>query len=115
MKMRHVGSMLVTVSAIILFAAAPSAVAASPKIGVVDAVGALQQSQWGRQATEEMKKEAEKLDAELDQKQKAFAGKRRNSRRSRASSMPRARPKRNKSLGICSRKGKNSSWIPKAN
>ena len=76
MKMKHVGSMLVTVSAIILFAAAPSAVAASPKIGVVDAVGALQQSQWGRQATEEMKKEAEKLDAELDQKQKAFAGKR---------------------------------------
>ena len=76
MKMKHVGSMLVTVSAIILFSAASSAVAASPKIGVVDAVGALQQSQWGRQATEEMKKEAEKLDAELDQKQKAFAGKR---------------------------------------
>ncbi len=76
MKMRHVGSMLVTVSVIILFTVAPSAVAASPKIGVVDAVGALQQSQWGRQATEEMKKEAEKLDAELDQKQKAFAGKR---------------------------------------
>lgn len=74
MMNRHFGRMLLTVAAILLFAAT-SAWAASPKIGVVDAVGALQQSQWGKQATEELKKQAEKLDAELDQKQKAFTGK----------------------------------------
>lgn len=75
MKKRHLGSMLLAVGAILLFAASSTWAAATPKIGTVDAVGALQQSQWGKQATEEMKKQAEKLDAELDQKQKTFAGK----------------------------------------
>lgn len=75
MKKRHLGSMLVAAGAVLLLIASPTWAAGNPKIGVVDAVGALQQSQWGKQATEEMKKQAEKLDAELDQKQKAFAGK----------------------------------------
>ncbi len=75
MKNRHFGRTWLTVAATLLFAASSTCWAASPKIGVVDAVAALQQSQWGKQATEELKRAAEKLDAELDQKQKAFAGK----------------------------------------
>ena len=73
MKERNLGWVLLVLGAIILFSATTTW-AASPKIGVVDAVGALQQSQWGRAATEELKKQAEKMDADLDQKQKTFAG-----------------------------------------
>jgi outer membrane protein len=76
MKKRDCGRMLVTVGAVLLFVASTAwAAGGTPKIAVVDAVGALQQSQWGKQATEELKKQAEKLDADLDQKQRAFGAK----------------------------------------
>jgi outer membrane protein len=57
---------------VVLLSTTASWAAANPKIGVVDAVVALQQSQWGKQAGEELKKQAERMDADLDQKQKAF-------------------------------------------
>jgi outer membrane protein len=74
MKKRNLGWLLLALGSIVLFSTATTWAAGSPKIGVVDAVGALQQSQWGKASTEELKKQAEKLDADLDQKQKAFAG-----------------------------------------
>ncbi len=73
MKERNLGWVVLALGAIILFSTTTTW-AASPKIGVVDAVAALQQSQWGKAATEELKKQAEKMDADLDQKQKTFAG-----------------------------------------
>jgi outer membrane protein len=73
MKQRFVGWVLLVFGFVIVLSTTAIA-AGTPKIGVVDAVGALQQSQWGRQASEELKKVAEKMDAELDQKQKAFGG-----------------------------------------
>jgi outer membrane protein len=72
MKRRIVGWALLAMGSVILLST--TAIAASPKIGIVDAVGALQQSQWGRKASEELKKIAEKMDADLEQKQKAFGG-----------------------------------------
>lgn len=48
--------------------------AASPKIGFFDPIAVLQMSQWGRQASEEFKKQAEKIDADLQTKEKSFAG-----------------------------------------
>jgi outer membrane protein len=74
MKERNLGWVVLVLGAIILFSATTTWAAGSPKIGVVDAVAALQQSQWGKTATEELKKQAEKMDADLEQKQKAFAG-----------------------------------------
>jgi outer membrane protein len=73
MKQRIVGWGLWAIGAVILLSSTAIA-AGAPKIGVVDAVGALQQSQWGRKASEELKRVAEKMDADLDQKQKAFGG-----------------------------------------
>jgi len=73
MKKRFVKWVLLIFGTVILLSTTAIA-AGTPKIGVVDAVGALQQSQWGRQASEELKKVAEKMDADLDQKQKAFGG-----------------------------------------
>jgi outer membrane protein len=75
MNKRHLVQVLLAVGVILLFATSATWAAGTPKIGVVDAVGAIQQSQWGKAATEELKKQAEKLDAELDSRQKAFAGK----------------------------------------
>lgn len=75
MKKRHYGWMISVVGLMMVFAASTSWAAATPKIGVVDAVGALQQSMWGKRATEELKKQAEKLDADLEAKQKAFGAK----------------------------------------
>jgi outer membrane protein len=48
--------------------------AGTPKIGYFDPVAVLQMSQWGKQASEEYKKQAERIDADLQQKEKAFAG-----------------------------------------
>ena len=73
MKQRFAGWVIWAMGSVILLSTTAIA-AGAPKIGVVDAVGALQQSQWGRQASEELKKVAEKMDADLDQKQKAFGG-----------------------------------------
>ncbi len=73
MKERNLGRVLLALGAIILFSATTTW-AASPKIGVVDAMAVLQISQWGKAATEELKKQDEKMYAELDQKQKAFMG-----------------------------------------
>lgn len=73
MKQRFVGWVLLVFGFVIVLSTAAIA-AGTPKIGVVDAVGAIQQSQWGRQASEELKKVAEKMDADLDQKQKTFGG-----------------------------------------
>jgi outer membrane protein len=72
MKRRLLGWVLLAFGSIGLLSVTTSWAAANPKIGVVDAVGALQQSQWGKQAAEELKKQAERMDADLDQKQKAF-------------------------------------------
>ena len=74
MKQRNFGWVLLALGSIILFSTTATWAAGSPKIGVVDAVGVLQQSQWGKAATDELKKQAEKMDADLDQRQKAFAG-----------------------------------------
>jgi outer membrane protein len=73
MKERSLGWVFLVLGAIILFSATTTW-AASPKIGVVDGTAVLQQSQWGRTATEELKKQAEKMDIDFDQKQKAFTG-----------------------------------------
>jgi outer membrane protein len=75
MKKRNFGWMVLVLGSIMVMSASTTWAAAAPKIGVVDAVGALQQSAWGRQATEELKKQAEKMDADLEMKQKAFGGK----------------------------------------
>jgi outer membrane protein len=74
MKKRHLGKVLLAMGAVIFFSATTAFAAGSPKIGIVDAVGALQQSQWGKAAADELKKIAEKMDADLDQRQKTFAG-----------------------------------------
>jgi outer membrane protein len=74
MKKKSMGWALLALGSIILFSTTATWAAGTPKIGVVDAVGVLQQSQWGKQATEELRKVAEKMDADLDQKQKAFGG-----------------------------------------
>jgi outer membrane protein len=73
MKKRNLGQVLLAIGAIIFFSTSATFAAGSPKIGIVDAVGALQQSQWGKAAADELKKIAEKMDADLDQKQKTFA------------------------------------------
>ncbi len=73
MKQRFVGWVLFIFGTVILLSTTAIA-AGTPKIGVVDAVAVLQQSQWGKAASEELRKVAEKMDADLDQKQKAFAG-----------------------------------------
>jgi outer membrane protein len=73
MKQRFAGWVLFVFGSLIVLSTTAIA-AGTPKIGVVDAIGAIQQSQWGRQASEELKKIAEKMDADLDQRQKTFGG-----------------------------------------
>lgn len=58
----------------LLFSATALCAANTPKIAYFDPIGVLQISQWGKQASEEFKKQAEKADAELQQKEKAYAG-----------------------------------------
>jgi outer membrane protein len=74
MKRRDLGQALLATAVVILFSSTAAFAAGTAKIGIVDAVGALQQSQWGKAAADELKKIAEKMDGDLDQKQKAFAG-----------------------------------------
>jgi outer membrane protein len=74
MMMKNLGWVILALGAIILFSTTTTWAAGSPKIGVVDAVAALQQSNWGKAATDELKKQAEKMDADLDQRQKTFTG-----------------------------------------
>jgi len=75
MKKRSLVQVFLAMGAILIFSTSTTfGASGSAKIGIVDAVGALQQSQWGKAAADELKKIAEKMDADLDQKQKAFAG-----------------------------------------
>ena len=74
MKKKNLGQVLLAMLAILIFSTTATFAAGTAKIGIVDAVGALQQSQWGKAAADELKKVAEKMDADLDQKGKAFAG-----------------------------------------
>ncbi len=74
MKRRDLGQVLLATAVMMLFSTTTALAAGAGKIGIVDAVGALQQSQWGKAAAEELKKIAEKMDGDLEQKQKAFTG-----------------------------------------
>jgi outer membrane protein len=74
MKNKMLGWVVLTLGLSVMISATTTWAAGNPKIGIVDAVGALQQSSWGRAATDELKKMAEKMDADLDQKQKTFTG-----------------------------------------
>ena len=66
------------------------------------------------QASEELKKQAEKMDADLDQKQKTFGGARDEFDKKKDVLDAKSKSKRNRNFGICSRKGRNSLWNPKA-
>lgn len=58
----------------VVFGSTAIATAASdaPKIGYVDINGAALQSQWGKKVVEQLKREQDRLSADLDQKAKTF-------------------------------------------
>ncbi len=108
MKRRDLGQVLLATAVVILFSSTAAFAAGTAKIGIVDAVGALQQSQWGKAAADELKKIAEKMDGDLDQKQKAFAGAKEEFDKKQGVLDAKAKPKRSRSFGTCSRKGRST-------
>ena len=72
MKERYVGWVFCVVGLIMLLSTPPVFAAGSSKIGVVDGMKVLELSQWGRQASEEFRREAEKVKADLEPKEKAL-------------------------------------------
>jgi outer membrane protein len=72
MRKNILGWVLLALGSIILVSATTTWAAGSPKIGVVDGMKMLEQSQWGKRANEEFKKQAEKMKADLEPKEKAL-------------------------------------------
>ncbi len=63
----------VALATVIIFGLSMNAIAASgPKIGYVDIQGAVLQSHWGKRVADDLKKDKDRLSAQLDVKGKAF-------------------------------------------
>jgi outer membrane protein len=72
MKQRFVGRVLLVFGTILLFSTTVTFAAGNPKIGFVDGLKVIEQSKWGKQASDDFKREAEKAKAELEPKEKAL-------------------------------------------
>jgi outer membrane protein len=72
MKQRSIARVLLVFGTILLFSTSPTLAAGTPKIGFVDGMKVIEQSKWGKQASEDFKREAEKAKADLEPKERAL-------------------------------------------